>query len=61
MEEFAIRPLKAKAATRPKKKADKFSLTRNGLLRGLRDRGMSWAATRWIEVHNPTSGKTHFL
>lgn len=45
---------------REERKADKTSLMRNGSLRGLMDRSMSWEAERLVDLHNPTSSKTCF-
>lgn len=45
-EVYAKGPLMAEGALRPKKKADKSSLTRNGSLRGLTGRNVSWVASK---------------
>ena len=55
------RPPKAVGALRPKIKPDKSSLTRNGLLRGLKDRSVSWAAARGVNLYNPISLRLAFI
>lgn len=60
-EVYTKRPPKAKGAIRPEKKNDKFGLMRNGLLRGLRDRSMSWAPSRPLDLPNPQPLRPAFI
>lgn len=59
-EMYADQPPKTGGAIKPKKKADKSSLTRNGLLRGLLDRSMSWEDVTQVDLCNPISLRPAF-
>lgn len=60
MKVFVKLPQKAKGVVRLKKKVDKFSLMRNGLLETYAQENMSQVAARQVDLCKPISHKTYF-